>query len=128
MHISKGYTYDEDLFSDFFKDVFGFRPRNHIFYHSDPDEKQRIWDRLMEDSKLHFEMEEKAQKEAIEEFEKHIDQVIEWGAGTRENAISWIIDSYCDPFLDTDYVLYDLNLPFSYKEEIKNGFKNRKTF
>ena len=38
------YTYDENIFSDFHKDAYGFRPRDHRFYDATPAEKQVIWD------------------------------------------------------------------------------------
>ena len=31
------YTYDENIFSDLYKDAFGFRPQGHHFYDADPD-------------------------------------------------------------------------------------------
>lgn len=44
MMIDKGidtmYTYSEELFSDFHKDAYGFRPRGHEFYSATPERKQ----------------------------------------------------------------------------------------
>lgn len=39
------YTYSEELFSDFHKKAYGFRPTgDHWFYGATPAEKQEIWD------------------------------------------------------------------------------------
>jgi len=41
------YTYSEELFSDFHKEVYGFRPTgDHWFYGATPAEKQEIWDAI----------------------------------------------------------------------------------
>jgi len=43
----KTYTYSEELFSDFHKEVYGFRPTgDHWFYGATPAEKQEIWDAI----------------------------------------------------------------------------------
>lgn len=86
------YTYSEELFSDFHKDAFGFRPRNHRFYDADttPAEKQEIWDytgRVMEQAIA----DEKAREEEdLKSFEEEIESVISYGAGDRTTALRWM--------------------------------------
>lgn len=41
------FTYDPYLFSDFYKEVYGVRPRGHEFYTASEERAQEIWDQLM---------------------------------------------------------------------------------
>ena len=41
------YTYSDELFSDLYKDVYGFRPRGHEFFTACPERKQEIWDQIL---------------------------------------------------------------------------------
>ena len=64
------YTYSEELFSDFHKDAYGFRPRNHRFYDADttPAEKQEIWDATGRAFDRHQAWEARREREALLEF------------------------------------------------------------
>lgn len=86
------YTYSEELFSDFHKDAYGFRPRNHRFYDADttPAEKQEIWDATGRAKKWRQEEEARMEEEALAEFKAQITKVIEAGAGNRINALRWM--------------------------------------
>ena len=86
------YTYSEELFSDFHKDAYGFRPRDHRFYDADttPAEKQEIWDatgRAM-DRAIADEKAEAAR--AVVDFEEEVRCYIELGAGDRQTALRWM--------------------------------------
>jgi len=35
------YTFDENIFSDLYKDAYGVRPRGHAFYTASNEEKQK---------------------------------------------------------------------------------------
>lgn len=59
------FTYDANLFSDFYKEVYGVRPRGHEFYTASEERAQEIWDQLMkahdaEMERYYAEMEEMA--------------------------------------------------------------------
>jgi len=86
------YTYDENLFSDFHKDAYGFRPRDHRFYDATPAEKQVIWDdvgRAFDDANA---QEELAKRESQINFEKEVQYILSLGASNRETALRWMTD------------------------------------
>jgi len=86
------YDYSEELFSDFHKDAYGFRPRNHRFYDADttPAEKQEIWDATGRAFDRRQEEEARREEEALAEFKAQITKVIEAGAGNRITALRWM--------------------------------------
>ena len=86
------FTYDENLFSDFHKDAYGFRPRDHRFYDATPAEKQVIWDdvgRAFDDANAE---EELAKRESQINFEKEVQYILSLGASNRETALRWMTD------------------------------------
>ena len=86
------FTYDENLFSDFHKDAYGFRPRDHRFYDATPAEKQVIWDdvgRAFDDATA---QEELAKRESQINFEKEVQYILSLGASNRETALRWMTD------------------------------------
>ena len=89
------YTYSEELFSDFHKDAYGFRPRNHRFYDADttPAEKQEIWDATGRAFDRRQAEEARREEEALADFKAQITKVIEAGAGNRINALRWMTSS-----------------------------------
>ena len=86
------YTFSEELFSDFHKDAYGFRPRGHRFYDADttPAEKQEIWDATGRAFDRRQAEEAQMEEEALAEFKAQITKVIEAGAGNRINALRWM--------------------------------------
>jgi hypothetical protein len=84
------YTYDEELFSDFHKDAYGFRPRGHRFYDATPAEKQEIWDATCRAMKRRQAEEEEMEAQAVIDFEKEVQSYIELGAGDRQTALRWM--------------------------------------
>lgn len=112
------FTYDEDLFSDLYKDANGFRPRSHEFYWDEttPQRKQEIWDATIKDLNAEIEYQEQAQKESVVKFEKLVEETIESGAGDRETAIHWLRTAEDDEYMENDdgYFEYTYNLPYGY--------------
>ena len=86
------YTFSEELFSDFHKDAYGFRPQGHRFYDADttPAEKQEIWDATGRAFDRAQAEETRMEEEALAEFKAQITKVIEAGAGNRINALRWM--------------------------------------
>ena len=86
------YDYSEELFSDFHKDAYGFRPRNHRFYDADttPAEKQEIWDATGRAFDRRQAEEARHEEEALADFKDQITKVIEAGAGDRQTALRWM--------------------------------------
>jgi len=70
------YTFDENLYSDFHKDTYGFRPSQHDkFYTTESSNiKQVIWDQLCVDFERNQRIEELENAEAIYEFKKYLDR------------------------------------------------------
>lgn len=84
------FNYSEDLFSDFHKDTYGFRPRNHEFYDATPARKQQIWDQMGEDFRIAQDQERLREETDLKEFESQINLNIALGAGDRETALRWM--------------------------------------
>ena len=84
------YTFDDNIFSDLHKEVYGFRPRYHRYYESSNDEKQKIWDDLVDEMDQAVADARQIVKEAIGRFEDRIEDVIKIGAGDRKTALRWI--------------------------------------
>ena len=110
------FTYDEDSFSDLYKDVYGFRPRQNPFYNPEttPEERQQIWDSLCEDlDRENKRIEEERQINTID-FEKIVQQNIKMGSVDRKTAIQWLVDAEGDDFYDYGYMEYNYGLPYGY--------------
>jgi hypothetical protein len=116
----KTYTFDENTYSDLYKDVYGFRPRNDGFFNSSDDEKQDIWDYLLEELDRVIAMEEKREQAAIVEFEKLVQETMAMGAKTRKTAIRWLADSF-DKYDDFGYMCFEYGIPYSYEKEFEKA-------
>lgn len=110
------YTYDEQIFSDLYKDVYGFRPRSHRFYddNATPDQKQAIWDDLLEDLDRENREYEERRNRAITDFEALVGRTMQDNEINRAAAIRWLMDAEDDPYMDEDYFRYTYDLPFGY--------------
>ena len=85
------YTYREELFSDFHKDAYGFRPTgDHWFYSATPAEKQEIWDAVGRAFDRRQAEEAEIEAQSLIEFEKEVQSYIELGAGDRQTALRWM--------------------------------------
>ena len=84
------YTYSEELFSDFHKDAYGFRPRSHEFYSATPERKQEIWDFVGRAFDRRQEEEAELEAQSLIDFEKEVQAYIELGAGDRQTALRWM--------------------------------------
>lgn len=84
------FTYDESIFSDYYKDTYGFRPRDHEFFEATPERKQEIWDELGEEFAREQERVELEKQLAIEAFLAEIQRMFAWGAKDRTQALRWM--------------------------------------
>lgn len=85
------FTYSEELFSDFHKDTYGFRPREyHAFWNATPKQKQKIWDAMCEDFDYEQERERLQKIEDLAAFERDVALTISYGAGDRATALRWM--------------------------------------
>jgi hypothetical protein len=112
------YTYSDELFSDLHKDAYNFRPREHIYYTSTPEEKQVIWDQAVYQLTESERDRIAGEKVAVLGFEERIAILIGLGASDRTAAIRWIFEGV--DHSDPDYLCYTLGLPYGYldKEEL----------
>lgn len=106
-------------YSDFYKEVYGFRPRGMATEHWNSEEwlNAAIAD-LAEASKAVFAEEERRQQEAIREFKELVEFTIANGARTYENAIRWIADG-ANVDGDMEHLCWIYGLPFGYFKEGK---------
>jgi hypothetical protein len=101
------------MFWDMYKDAYGFRPRGI-------DTSTWTLEQFQEEFVIlgqAIDREETARKaaeaEAIDKFEKHVINTICMGAGDRETALRWIMQS-SNANGDWEYLCYDLGLPYRY--------------
>ena len=114
------YTFDENIVSDLLKDAFGSR-RAEGFYRNwdiaDDEGKQIIWDNLLIVLENSVNEEKTQTEKAVEAFEKRVSETIELGAGNRETAIRWIVDSLdlseVDKMYGGEHVCFVMGLPYN---------------
>ena len=108
------YTYEDALVSDLFKDSLGFRPGVSFmadWKHSTPDQKQEIWDALIDSCVTAEEQVRLDTEAAARRYQDEIDLFIDLGAKTREEAIRWMYGT--DQYQDFESFLFDKGLLFS---------------
>jgi len=87
------YTYSDELFSDFHKDAFGFRPSSDQMARwnaMSPDEKQDEWDYLDRSLENNIAREKAEADRAVVDFERWLETEISIGAGDEETALRWM--------------------------------------
>ena len=92
------------IYSDFYKDAYGFRPRGINYHEFTLDELKEDFARFREVCDENNKLEAEANERAKQEFEARVQSIIEMGAGDRQTAMRWIVDS----FEETDFY-YDIN-------------------
>lgn len=101
-------------FSDFYKEVHGFRPRWMTDEQWDSEEwLEAAIEDLVEESKQEAEREAEWRATNVVRFEQRVQEMIEYGAKDRATALRWIIDGEND----IDYVEYTNGLPYGYLKE-----------
>lgn len=110
------YTFDEDTVSDLHKDAYGFRPSQSFwatFAASNGDQKQAIWDDLIETLEASVARERTQEAKAIEAFERRVFELRGLGAKSFGMAISWLHQAY-ETEGDDEFLEFKLGLPFGY--------------
>lgn len=82
-----------ELYSDFHKDAYGFRPR-YDYPSFSLEDLEADYERFESLCESNHREEEEANERAIASFEARVQSVIDIGAGDRETALRWIADSY----------------------------------
>jgi len=118
------YTYSDELLSDLHKDAYGCRPG--VSYREwwqtlSAIEKQVEWDLMIATMQAEQEFQRRHEEEAVAEYEMQIARNLDIGAGTRKDAVRWILDSMeLSPYDDAGFVCYKLGLPYSMEHEFVN--------
>ena len=115
-------------YSDFHKEVYGFRPRSLALCACDyPDHQslveamshlKRLVDGVEAAAPAVFEQEELEQKKSIDDFEAYVTNCMQVGATSRADAIAWICDSYNvaneNSTWGWEHLEYQMGIPFGY--------------
>ena len=110
------YTFDNALYSDLFKDVYGFRPcgKDVFSWMTKIDsEKQAEWDGLVKAAEKAIDQERQYEEMAAQAFEAKIENLIASGANNRSTAIRWLMDAH-DCGNDSGYLEFQMGLPYGY--------------
>jgi len=96
------------------KDALGVKGRHYDFKSMTLEELKEEADYISRCVKNAMEEEEQMEKEAIERFEKAIAENLAMGAGSREDAIRWVLQAEgLEKEQDAGYICYCLGLPYS---------------
>lgn len=110
------YTFDENLISDLHKDAYGFRPSQSFwatFAASNGDQKQAIWDDLLETLEATVAHERQLKNAAIKQFNQVLDTLYQHAAKNFEDAIKYLHQAY-DTDGDDEYLEFKMGLPFGH--------------
>ncbi len=104
----------QSLYSDYHKDLYGFRPRYDAdeVWNSVEGLKARIAQLDAVAPDIHA-AEDAEYARCIDEIEAKIARTIDAGAGDRETAIRWIADAY-EVDGDLEYLCYKTGVPYGY--------------
>lgn len=122
--MSQIYTFDANIVSDLHKDAHGFRPKSLFWAEwnaASDDQKQRIWDGLIDDLNQSNIEEGLREQAAIAATEVRIQAIMATVVGsTREDAIRFLHDVY-DTRGDVNFLEFELGVPYGYLTGQKPG-------
>ena len=104
----------QTVYSDFYKEVHGFRPRGG----SDEQWNSQEWlegaiDDLRGYAKIAFAQQAEEEANAVAQFERLVSDMIAMGARDRETALRWVMDVN-DVGNDWEYLCFQYGLPYGY--------------
>lgn len=114
--MTKTYTFDLDIISDLHKDAYGFRPSESFWGFlaaANADQKQAVWDDLVNAADAAADREHEEQAEAIVRFERTIYDLRNSGAKDLNMAIRWLHDAH-DTRGDDEFLEFHLGIPYGY--------------
>lgn len=103
----------QNMYSDIYKDAYGFRPHSVDTSDWTLEMWEREFDNLQDVISSNEAYEQQEQAAASVRFEKRVATVIESGAGDRATAIRWIHEAD-DTNGDDDYLCYINGLRYGY--------------
>lgn len=118
------YTFDENIVSDLHKDAYGFRPSQgwwSMWAAFNPDQKQAMWDSLIDAMDAAIEMEKEQQAQALVEFRKTLKSTMSLCNVDWKNALRILMEADqidMDNPQDFDYFLWQYDLSFEKRKEI----------
>ena len=123
------YTFDENIVSDLHKDAYGFRPSQgwwSMWAAFNPDQKQTMWDSLIDAMDAAIEMEKEQQARALVEFRKLLKSTMAMCNVDWKNALRILMEALdMDPSAsdqDFDYFLWQHDLGYEKRREIREKF------
>lgn len=119
------------IYSDFYKDVYGVRPRDMALCACDyANERELLQAFISLKARMHetevasvsiFAEENRMREQAIKDFETNIAHYIQCGANNRATAIGWLCQAYDvlnkPGFEGWEHLEYNLNIPYGYVEQ-----------
>ena len=121
------YTYDDSLFSDLHKEVYGFRPSSDLYADWNsrtPRQKQELWNALCDEHEETIKQEKVAKARAALDLTERLEVMYKLGAKTEIQALKWIMtaEEFSDFDLQygADYFCYHFGLDYT---EGKKSFR-----
>jgi hypothetical protein len=116
--MEKQYTFDENIVSDLYKDIFGTRPGEFFWSEwdaADNDRKQAMWDAMVDELGREIEREQQEQLAVERHLEKIVIPNIQsyLNGCSREDAIRHLHQTY-ETDGDTEYLEYHLGVRYGY--------------
>lgn len=114
------YTYDNSLFSDLHKEVYGFRPSSDLYADWNsrtPRQKQELWNALCGEQEETIKQEKVAKACAMLALTERLEKMYELGAKSEVQALQWIMEA--EEFSDfdlqygADYFCYHFGLDYT---------------
>ena len=97
------YTYDDNLFSDLYKEVHGFRPSSDLrseWNARTPRQKQELWNALCDEHEEVIKREKAEKARAALALTERLEVMYQLGAKTEVQALKWIMEA--EEFSDID--------------------------
>ena len=124
------FTYSDDLFSDLFKDVNGYRPRGALMDEWNtrtPRQKQELWNALCDELEENEKAARKAEAEALDEFRINVREVMNVCNCNWTNAVNHLADAEDIDInrsaQDFDYFLWNQGLGYQDCQNIYKLYK-----
>lgn len=119
------FTFDLNTISDLHKDARGYRPSQDFWNFlavANPEQKQAVWDGLIEELNLANEAERRVEDLAVKTFETKIAGIMDSTLCTREHAIAMFVESMNlaehDLMYGGERICYLLDLPYRMAKEL----------
>lgn len=121
------FTFDERIVSDLHKDARYHRPGEYFWARwnsATSEEKQAIWDGLIQELNVTMMREKEAELAAVAKFEQAVADAVAVGAGDRETAIRWLFEGAdLDDPQGIEHAIWEYGILFAdggkYEREIK---------